>query len=76
MIPTDMGNSASWLAPFMKDTADLCGGTAVWLSSGDRQFLSGRYVAANWDVEELEARKEEIVQDNLLTVRLNGRFGE
>ncbi|GFG24150.1 estradiol 17-beta-dehydrogenase 11 [Aspergillus udagawae] len=76
MIPTDMGNSASWLAPFMKDTADLCGGTAVWLSSGDRQFLSGRYVAANWDVEELEARKEEIIQDNLLTVRLNGRFGE
>ncbi|KAF7157291.1 hypothetical protein CNMCM5623_001414 [Aspergillus felis] len=76
MVLTDMGRSAPWLAPFMKDTAELCGGTAVWLASGDRHFLSGRYVAANWDVEELEARKEEIVQENLLTVRLNGSFGE
>ncbi|KAF4228079.1 hypothetical protein CNMCM6805_002465 [Aspergillus fumigatiaffinis] len=63
----NMGRSVPWLAPFMKDTAGLCGGTAVWLASGDRHFLSGRYVAANWDVEELEARKEEIVRENLLT---------
>jgi NAD(P)-dependent dehydrogenase (short-subunit alcohol dehydrogenase family) len=76
MILTDMGRSVPSLAPFMKDTAGLCGGTAVWLASGDRHFLSGRYVAANWDVEELEARKEEIVRENLLTVCLTGSFGE
>lgn len=76
MILTDMGTSVSWLGPFMRDTAELPGGTAVWLSSGDKAFLSGRYVAANWDVAELERRKEEIIRDNLLTMCLRGRFGE
>lgn len=73
VVPTDMGVSAAFLAPFMKDTAELSAGAAVWLSSGDKSFLSGRCVAANWDVEELEARKEELIQSNLLTIYLSWR---
>jgi NAD(P)-dependent dehydrogenase (short-subunit alcohol dehydrogenase family) len=75
MVPTDMGTSVSVLAPFMKDTPELVGCQAVWLASGDRKFLSGRYVSANWDVEELEKRKDEIVAEDKLTVLLKGDFG-
>ena len=30
------------LEPFSKDTPELVGGAEVWLSTGDREFLSGR----------------------------------
>jgi len=43
----------------------------VWLASSEAAFLKGRYVWANWDVEEMLARKEEIEADpNLLTMTL------
>ncbi len=41
----------------------LTGGFVVWLSSTKGEFLRGKFVWANWDVEELEARKEEIASD-------------
>ncbi|KAF9892300.1 hypothetical protein FE257_002077 [Aspergillus nanangensis] len=75
IVPTDMGNSVPFMAPFLKDTAELGGGTAVWVASGDKKFLSGRFVSANWDVEELEKRKEEICRDDLLTICYRGKFG-
>ncbi|KAJ0415326.1 hypothetical protein BJY00DRAFT_327144 [Aspergillus carlsbadensis] len=66
MVPTDMGSSVDMIAPFMFDTPELAAGGAVWLCSGDKRFLSGRYVSVNWDVEEIEARREEIVREDLL----------
>jgi hypothetical protein len=39
---------------------------AVWLAKEPRPWLSGRYVAANWDVDELEAQKDEIVKKDKL----------
>jgi hypothetical protein len=35
-----------------------------------REWLARRFVSVNWDVEELEARKNEIVNGDLLKVRL------
>jgi hypothetical protein len=32
----------------------------VWLATEKARWLSGRYVGANWSVEELAERKEEI----------------
>jgi len=32
----------------------------VWLASPEASFLSGKLVWANWDVEELKAKAEEI----------------
>ncbi|KAL2840515.1 hypothetical protein BJY01DRAFT_249977 [Aspergillus pseudoustus] len=74
-VPTDMAHSVPFLAPFTGDTYELVGGAAVWIASGDRAFLSGRVFSANWDVEELEARKQEIVDKNLLTISYRGDFG-
>ncbi|KAL2833765.1 hypothetical protein BDW59DRAFT_156567 [Aspergillus cavernicola] len=66
VVATDMAKSVPYMAPFMKDTPELSGGMAVWLSSGDKEFLSGKAVSVNWDVGELVAKKQEIVQGNLL----------
>ncbi|KAL4861953.1 hypothetical protein BDV12DRAFT_179590 [Aspergillus spectabilis] len=67
MVDTDMGASIPMIAPFLFDTVELASGAAVWLCSGDRKFLSGRYFSVNWDVDELESRREEIVEKNLLS---------
>ncbi|KAL4977128.1 hypothetical protein BDW66DRAFT_133440 [Aspergillus desertorum] len=67
MVATDMGVRVELIAPFLFDTVELAGGAAVWLCSGDKKYLSGRYVSVNWDVDELERRQEEIVEKNLLS---------
>ncbi|KNG84429.1 hypothetical protein ANOM_007598 [Aspergillus nomiae NRRL 13137] len=51
---------------FAKDTHDLAAGTALWLASEDAQFMNGRYMSANWSVEEMVERREEIVEHDLL----------
>lgn len=66
-------------APFAHDTPELVGGLATWLAAWqgeDRNFLSGRYLSANWDVEDIVKRKEEIVEKRLLKMNLMGQFGE
>ncbi len=54
------------------DDVQLPGQFAVWLASPEAEFLKGRFVWANWDVEELMERKEEILEDNLLKLGLVG----
>lgn len=52
---------------------DLPGHFAVWLASPEAAFLAGRFVWANWDVEELKARAKEIEESlNLLKIGLIG----
>jgi NAD(P)-dependent dehydrogenase (short-subunit alcohol dehydrogenase family) len=52
------------------DTPDLAGGMVVWLTKKQLSWLGGRYVSATWDVEELEAMKDEIVEGDKLKQRL------
>lgn len=45
----------------------------MWLSATpEAEFLSGRLVWANWDVEELLERRTEITQKDLLNMHLAG----
>ena len=53
-----------------KDSPELCAGMAVWLAKEPRPWLNGRYVAANWDVDELEGKKDEIVEGDKLKFRM------
>lgn len=52
----------------MTDTPQLAGDTAVWLAKNKPEWLAGRYIKATWDMEELVAKKEEIVQSNKLKI--------
>ncbi|KAK5063180.1 hypothetical protein LTR84_005257 [Exophiala bonariae] len=65
---TQSGNS--WP---QQDTVELPGHFMVWLSSPEASFLKGRFVWANWDVEELR-QKSKTFQENpaLLTTGLLG----
>jgi NAD(P)-dependent dehydrogenase (short-subunit alcohol dehydrogenase family) len=73
---TDMHQDAQGFREFAKDTPELAGGVAVWLSTKAAAFLDGRFMAVNWAVDELIARKEEIVSGDLLKIKLGGEFGD
>lgn len=55
----------------LTDTPELTGDSLVWLSSEQRSWLNGRYVSCTWDMKELEAMKEEILEKDLLKVKVN-----
>lgn len=60
---------------FCLDTPELVGGFGVWLATEKAEFLNGKYVSVNWDVEELMRRKEEILGGKL-SMALVGDFGQ
>lgn len=43
---------------------------AVWLTSREADFLAGRFAWANWDVDELVGKKQEIEEKDLLKTDL------
>ncbi|KAF3809007.1 hypothetical protein GCG54_00011201, partial [Colletotrichum gloeosporioides] len=57
------------------DTPELVGGTVVRLTGNEAKFLDGRVISVNWDVEDLSAKKDEIIREYLLTIKLVGNFG-
>ena len=57
------------------DSPALVGGTTVWLCQAKARFLSGRFIAANWGVQNLLSRRHEIVEKDLLKLTLQGDFG-
>lgn len=57
-------------AGLMTETEPLPADTVVWLTQNRRKWLSGRYISATWDMEELVKKEDEIVQGDLLKVRM------
>ncbi|KAL4913081.1 hypothetical protein BDW62DRAFT_205885 [Aspergillus aurantiobrunneus] len=56
--------------PLFVDTAELAGDFLVWLTRKRREWLAERYINVTWDVSELLMRKDEIVQNDLLKLRM------
>ncbi|KAF7560972.1 hypothetical protein G7046_g3184 [Stylonectria norvegica] len=54
------------LEVYAKDTPQLFGSLTVYLAGPQADFLRGRFVAANWDVDDLERHQDEIVAQGLL----------
>jgi NAD(P)-dependent dehydrogenase (short-subunit alcohol dehydrogenase family) len=50
------------------DSPELCGAFCVWLTKdvAEKEWLSGRLLSVNWDADELDSRKEEVVEKDLL----------
>jgi hypothetical protein len=56
-----------------KKTSNSVNCQMVWLSSPEAVFLKGRFVWANWDIDELKAKAEEFKNNpSLLTTGLLG----
>lgn len=73
-VATDIGHSMpEHMHAFLVDDPNLASSFAVWLCSGAADWAKGRYLSANWDVTELSALSDEILQDDLLVNRLRAK---
>ncbi|KAI2615480.1 NAD(P)-binding protein [Hypoxylon sp. NC1633] len=63
-------NMPAYMHQVLIDEPQLAGDSMAWLASENRPWASGRYLDVTWDMQELEARKDEIVKGNLLRFRL------
>ncbi|GAA5881628.1 hypothetical protein JCM16303_005518 [Sporobolomyces ruberrimus] len=59
----------------LTDTPELAAHFSLWLATQQdkTEFLRGRYVSANWDVDELLAKKDEVLEKDLLWTRVVGQ---
>jgi NAD(P)-dependent dehydrogenase (short-subunit alcohol dehydrogenase family) len=69
VVDTEMARKGTFTA---QDDVQLPASFSVWLASPKSNPLKGKFIWANWDVEELLARQEEINSKNLLTTGLKG----
>lgn len=70
-VSTELGrNMPDHMHEYLVDEPELAANFAVWLSSGRADWATGRYLSANWDVTELTAQKDSILQNDLLVNRL------
>jgi len=54
------------------DLVSLPANFHVWLASPEARFLKGKFLWANWDVDELKARANELESNTQLNVGLVG----
>lgn len=70
-VKTDMGIKSGLDGVFPNTNPKLAGDFVAWLASDEAKFLAGRFVWGNWDVDELLAKREEIVAKDLLRTALS-----
>lgn len=56
----------------IKCVVSLPGDFIVWVASEEAAFLRNKFIFADWDVDELRARRDEIEKSQDLTLGLNG----
>ena len=59
---------------YLVDSPELAAGFAVWLCSGQADWAAGRYLSATWDVGELQAMRQRVLDGDLLVNRLRARL--
>ncbi|KAL8854001.1 MAG: hypothetical protein Q9221_001124 [Calogaya cf. arnoldii] len=72
-VPTELATDVmpkAMASAFLIDTLALSGNTIVYLTQKRQEWLAGRYISVNWDMEELFEKKDEIVEKDLLKVRM------
>ncbi|KAI3327691.1 NAD(P)-binding protein [Xylariaceae sp. AK1471] len=67
--PPGVGDEPGFLDQ-SSDDRELCGSFMLWLVRKSPAWLSGRYLSAQWDTDELERKREEIVADDKLKARM------
>ena len=62
---------AAKMQSLIKSPVKLPADFAVWLASKEAEFLRGKFVSCNWDVDEMKTRAEEFSADGIWTAGLN-----
>ncbi|KAF4956386.1 hypothetical protein FSARC_11587 [Fusarium sarcochroum] len=71
------GMTVDALKPYAKDSPGLSGSWTLFLSTPRAEWMRGGIVSVNWDIEEMEAHKDQIVSENLLgRAFLNAKLGK
>lgn len=70
-VATDMGNQMpDAFKHILVDTPEIAAHGVVWLVREKPEWLSGRYFSCQWDVDELAAKKKEIVEGDKLKIKM------
>ncbi|KAM0248993.1 hypothetical protein ACHAQJ_009242 [Trichoderma viride] len=70
-VPTELALSMpAYMHEVLIDPPELSANTFVWLTKERREWLSGRFINVCWDMEELEKKKDEVLQKNALKFRI------
>ncbi len=70
-VATELGhNMPEGMHQYLVDAPELAAGFVVWLTSGQADWARGRYLSATWDVGEIEARREDILENDLFVNRM------
>ena len=74
VVKTDLApGMPEYMYQALVDTSELPGDTVVWLTAERCKWLQDRFVSSVWDMEELESRKAEVVDKNLLRLKMAAR---
>lgn len=60
---------ANQFVKFGLDHVDMTGMLALYLATPKAEFLRGGLTSVNWDIEETEAHKDEILKGRLLDLK-------
>ncbi|KAJ5368386.1 uncharacterized protein N7496_008146 [Penicillium cataractarum] len=73
VVDTAMNKEAGGVAALgIEDHVSLPASFYVWLASPEARFLKGKFLWANWDVDELKAKAKEIEAGSQLAIGLVG----
>ncbi|KAJ6567415.1 NAD-P-binding protein [Mycena vulgaris] len=71
-IKTSMADNNPEAAPWLIDSLQLPAATCLRLTSGKEDWLSGRYISANWELDEVTSSwKAKIIEQDALVNRLH-----
>lgn len=71
-VPTELAlGMPKEIHAVLVDSPELAGDCIMWMTAERREWLAGRYVSVNWDMEELLGKREAIEKGDLLKVRLD-----
>ena len=59
-------------SPLILTLVSLPSSFSVWLASPEARFLKGKFLWANWDVDELKAEAKELEAGTRLNIGLGG----
>lgn len=72
MIVSDFLTLSNRRFSLIGNIAALPGDFCVWLASPEAKFLKGKYLWANWDVDQMMERAKDIQESLLLNITLDG----
>lgn len=70
VTPSSTSQMPEEMHGILTDSIELAGSISVWLTKNRPEWLSGRYMSVNWDIDEIVERKDEILAEDKFKFRM------